>query len=115
MSIIRLGTGIVKLVFAETANDRAKGLAGYSSMPDALPEDMGLLLVYPERLTPTLWMRGVSFPLDMIFVDGNIIVDIFENVPPLDLTPRTGPVCNYVIEVNGGFCKRYNVNIGDVI
>lgn len=79
-----------------------------------LPEDRGMLFVFPDVDTRTFWMRNTCLPLDMLFVaDDGFIAGIVENVPTMNDDGRTVscPV-RYVLEVNAGFARRHGVKPG---
>lgn len=98
------------LIEAEVCSDPATGLM----FRRALPEDAGVLFVFREPSNHTLFMRNTLLALDMIFIgsDGRI-VGILENVPPMNDTPRSvNQLSRYVLEVNGGWCRRHGVKPG---
>jgi uncharacterized membrane protein (UPF0127 family) len=68
-----------------------------------------------ENIDGGFWMKNVKFPLDMIFINGNKIVDIKYAKSNDDTTiyPSTESTGN--LEVNGGFCEKYNISIGNEI
>lgn len=97
-------------VTAELAQDTARGLMGRASMP----EDHGMLFDMVATRDHAFYMRNVPIPLDMIFISAeHIIVGILTNVPPLDDTLRSvGVASRYVLEVNGDWCRRHGVTVG---
>lgn len=105
-----------KEIAVEISNDpvsRARGLSGRES----LAEDAGMLFLFGEKNTPRFWMKGMQFPLDMIWISGNEIVDMDQNVLPESGIPKTFyfpdvPV-DKVLEVQGGFAVRNGLQVGD--
>ena len=85
----------------------------------------GMLFLFDHSGIFKFWMKGMRFPLDLIWIDENYtIVDITKNVPPVgfigELLGRTifyspAEVCKYVLEVNAKFCDTHAVNIGDAV
>lgn len=80
----------------------------------------GMLFLFPERRIPTFWMLEMRFPLDFIWIDGDTVVSLHQNVPhPMDTTARqdiaqvrpTQPV-TAVLEVPAGFIERESIRIG---
>jgi uncharacterized membrane protein (UPF0127 family) len=62
-------------------------------------------------------MKNTSIPLDIIYVGPNKkIVSIAENTRPFSEAsiPAYG-IVQYVVEVNAGFTKNYNIQSGDAI
>ena len=67
-------------------------------------------------------MRDMHFPLDIIWLDGNKIIDIAPNLPPEpglaeeQLTIyRSRAASTLVLELPAGFMERTSLKIGDVI
>jgi uncharacterized membrane protein (UPF0127 family) len=101
-------------VRAEVAADdaaREQGLAGRES----LPEDRGLLFVYPDRRRRTFWMKGVRFPIDIIWIERGRVTGIERDVPvprgDLPLYPSDRPA-DRVLEVPAGWAARHGVRAG---
>jgi uncharacterized membrane protein (UPF0127 family) len=107
----------IRLELAVTATEKEKGL-GYR---DSLPVNTGMLFVYNHPQRYGFWMKGMKFPLDFIWIDGNKIVDLSQNIPqpindsmqPVSLAPRM-PV-DKVLEVNAGVIGRLGVKVGDIV
>ena len=107
----------IKVELAISEAEKQKGL-GYR---DFLPKDSGMLFVYENKDRYSFWMKGMRFPLDYIWIDGNTIVDLSENIPapssydeqPVHLSPNV-PV-NKILEVNAGIIERLGIHIGETI
>ena len=77
-----------------------------------------MVFAYRNPEIRTFNMRGMKFPLDMIFIRGGVIVEMRLNIPvPL---PDRQPVsvqsredADMVVEVNAGFVFDHNLKIGD--
>ena len=80
-----------------------------------LAEDAGMLFVYDQAGTVSMWMLNTLIPLDMIFIgaDGRI-VNIAERTRPksLETIPSAGPALA-VLEVLGGTSARLGIRPGD--
>jgi len=107
----KLATVDVKL--ADTPEKRQVGLR----RTDSLDEDEGMLFVHPESDTHTYHMRGVSFPLDIVFVaDNGTITEIHHASASLwSYFDRYRGDGRYVLEVNRNWTTNQNVNQGDVL
>ncbi len=100
---------------ADTIKKREQGLSGRKS----LGEKQGMLFVFDAPTIPSFWMRDMKFPLDILFLNSNKIITIYENVQILDkkTTPQgvfyqpTSP-SDKVIELNAGSVKKYNIKVG---
>lgn len=101
----------VRVELARNDEERARGLMYRRT----LGVDDGMLFLFPGESVQSFWMRNTYIPLDMIFIraDGSI-AGIVENAVPESETPRTvGKPSRYVLEVNGGWCRRNGVKAGD--
>ena len=58
----------INVLVADTPQERAVGLSGYPG----LPEDAGMLFVFPEPRQPSFWMKGMEFALDLIWIRDGI-------------------------------------------
>ena len=99
----------------EVARDKeswAKGLSGR----ERLPVKRGMLFVFPKEDFYRIWMKGMKFPIDVIWVnEDGVIVEIWKNATP-DSYPNVyipSARAKYVIEVNADWTDEYNINIGD--
>jgi uncharacterized membrane protein (UPF0127 family) len=80
-----------------------------------LDEQAGMIFLFKQPQHLTFWMKNTLIPLDMIFADSDgRIVGIVENATPLsESIDAVDGDSQYVLEVNGGFCKRHGVIAGD--
>jgi uncharacterized protein len=80
-----------------------------------LDEEAGMIFLFKQPQHLTFWMKNTLIPLDMIFVDSDgRIIGIVENAAPLsESIDAVDGDSQYVLEVNGGFCKRHGVIAGD--
>lgn len=110
---IKNTTFIVDL--AVTSFEKEKGL-GYRK---TLAPKQGMLFVYDHKELYPFWMKGMNFPLDFIWLDGNKIVDITRNVQPADglnmhVVKPLFPV-DKILEINAGEVETYNIQVGDTV
>jgi len=100
----------IKVELARTESERAKGLM----FREKLEKGSGMLFIFEKPEIQTFWMKNTYIPLDMIFIDSDLrIAGIIENAEPLTLTPRKiSKKSQYVLEVEGGFCQKYNIESG---
>jgi uncharacterized membrane protein (UPF0127 family) len=102
---------IVKVEIAKTPSERELGLM----YRQHLDENAGMIFVFPALDHLTFWMKNTEIPLDMIFADGDgKILGVVENATPYTENSRSVEGDSlYVLEVNGGFAKHYQVRAGD--
>lgn len=111
--VIFPGGKSVKVEIAKTEEERVLGLMFRHS----IPEDRGMLFIFEKEDFQSFWMKNCFFPLDLIFIDKNgKIVDIKENFQPCKEDPcptyKSKEKALYVLEVQGGFCRKNNITTG---
>ena len=105
-------------VVADVAADetaRHNGLSGRAS----LAEDRGMLFVYPDHVERTYWMKGMRFPIDIVWIDRGRVTGVEPNVPvpvgdELPLYPSRVPA-DRVLEVRAGWAARHHVERGEQV
>ncbi|MBI2190442.1 MAG: DUF192 domain-containing protein [Planctomycetes bacterium] len=95
---------------AETEEQRAKGLM----FRDSLPEDQGMLFVYPADEKVRFYMLNVRFPLSVAFIGSDWQIQQIEDMQPREEMPvySQHPI-RYVLEMNEGWFERHGVGLGD--
>jgi len=99
---------------ADTNEKREKGLM----YKEYLPDDRGMLFIFPESGNYNFWMKNTIISLDIIWIDENFnVVYIAESQSPCtdnkcdSINPNVN--AKYVLEVNGGISEKIGLNIGD--
>lgn len=97
---------------ADDEKEREVGLMFRKSMPD----DVGMLFMWPDIAMRSFWMRNTYIPLDLIYIQRGKIVRIIPWAKPFDETslPSGEPV-DVVLEVNGGWTARRGVSVGHTV
>lgn len=116
---IQIGSAILKVEIADTQTKRNKGLGGRQS----IASDEGMLFLFPKIDKYPFWMKGLNFPLDFIWIRGERVVDVVENVEPpkpgdsdTSLTIYQSKVdVDKVLEVPAGTIQKLNIRIGDTV
>ena len=95
---------------ADTPDLRSQGLMFVEEMPTM----SGMLFVYDREQAVSFWMKNTLIPLDMIFADGDGVVQrVHENAIPGDLTSIPGGWdIQFVLEINGGMADRLGIDEG---
>lgn len=95
---------------ADDDAERAQGLMHRES----LPQDAGMLFIYPETRRVAFWMKNTLIPLDMIFLDATGTVErVYSNAVPGNLTPiMGGSDIKAVLEINGGLVRKLGIGPG---
>jgi uncharacterized membrane protein (UPF0127 family) len=99
----------VEVRVADTSDKRYTGLSDTESL---LPGE-GMWFVHPVEGRQAYVMRGMSFPIDIVFVDANgTVTRVFH----ADVEGTDAPYearAKYVLEVNRGWANRTGVAEGD--
>lgn len=109
----------LNIEIADTSATRSKGL-GYRQ---SLATDSGMLFIHENTQRYTYWMKGMSFPIDIMWILNDEIVDSISNIPaPVagqtdDTLERYASVTNVnkVLETNAGFIDTFDIRPGDKI
>jgi hypothetical protein len=112
--MLRFDNGVsFEVELAKTPEEQHTGLMNRESMP----ENHGMIFIFEENGPKTFWMKNTLIPLDMIFLDGNmIVVEIKTNVPPCTADPcetySSENSARYVVELNAGVSEKKNIIVG---
>lgn len=107
----------------EVADTRALRTRGLTGRP-YLGEREGMLFLPDGPEVGNFWMKGMLFPLDLIWIGRNCrVADITVNVPvPYPGTPddeirryNSYPPAAYTLEVNAGEVDRFGIRVGDKV
>lgn len=105
----------------ETADSIGKKTKGLMFRKELAP-DSGLLMVFKFERKNEIWMFGMRFPIDIVFIDKDKkIVDIKHSVKPMGKNPKSWKIykpkqnCRFVLEINSGMIKKTKTEIGDVL
>ena len=79
---------------------------------DSLCDNCGMFYDYVDG---GFWMKNVNFPIEMIFISDNQIVDIKKANAQDETTIYPSVKSNGNLEVNDGFCESNNISIGDKV
>jgi uncharacterized protein len=99
---------------ALTQDQQTKGLA----VKNHINESEGMLFVFQQPSRPSFWMKGMKFPIDIVWLGANrSVVYIESNLEPC---PSQGDCPGYVpsrdslyvLETTAGFSHRHNVKVG---
>lgn len=95
---------------AEGDDELAEGLSGR----EAIADDEGLLMVFPEEGRPALWMRDTGIALSAAFLSADGVILDLVDLEPYSLEVRHGPAgSRYALEVARGWFERVGVSAGD--
>lgn len=114
ISQVCIRRGCVSVELAVTSEAQQRGLSGRA----VLPPTQGMLFIFAAPGVPSFWMKDMQFPIDIIWINNQTVVDVSENVPvpknfwELPTYSPSSPV-THVLEVNAGWASANGVQIGD--
>ena len=82
-----------------------------------LPENHGMLFIYPNLRDRTFWMKDNYIPLSIAFLDESGRIINLQNMTPMQTEKRyysSQPV-KYALEVNQGWYDAHEIEIGDTV
>jgi uncharacterized protein len=102
-----------KIWTADTPKREQQGLMFIREMdPHA-----GMLFLFPENRTVTMWMKNTYISLDMLFMNAQGRIDyIAARASPLSLDIIGPPTAEFaVLELNAGSAERFGIKVGDMV
>jgi len=103
-------------VAVEIADDRAEQAKGLGER-DSLRWGHGMYFVYDQPGFYSFWMKGMRFPIDIVWLRDGRIVDLHTNVPfePGGNGPTVRPssLVNAVLELPAGYAVAQGWGVGD--
>lgn len=102
----------IQLEVARTPQEQAMGLMYRPPLPD----NRGMLFVFPSPQGARFWMKNVPVNLDMVFMRNGVVRYVAADVPPCDINPcpTYGPreLIDQVIELRAGRAAELNLKPG---
>jgi len=113
---LQVGAVMYDVEVVQTVPERRQGLSGRSH----LKSNCGMLFVYKNhREIPAFWMKGMLFPIDIIWISNDEVIQITSDIP----VERCEEFClqkyspykaiDHVLEINAGEAKEMGIQIGD--
>lgn len=111
--VVTIGGQAIRVEVVKTDEQMALGLGER----DMLQGGRGMLFEYDNYVIPRYWMKGMRFPLDIIWIKDDVVAGFEINVPVATSTPlpmyQPKDFINKVLEVNAGFVEKNGLKIGD--
>ena len=114
--VVQVGEATVLADVAGDAESRQRGLSGRES----LDEGEGMLFLLAND-SPSFWMKGMRFAIDIVWIRDGRVVDVTARVP----APRgaNAPLPTYspdrpadrALEVSAGWAADHGIGRGDVV
>jgi len=111
---VKIGNQVFTVEVANSPASRARGLSGRQGLKDS----EGMLFVFEEPVVPSFWMKGMRFPIDIIWIRSDKVVGFEKNAPPAT-SINSGQTKIYspnepvdrVLEVNAGTVSKFGIRI----
>jgi uncharacterized membrane protein (UPF0127 family) len=117
---IVVGKQRVKVEIADTPGEWELGL----SYRDTLPENRGILFIFPDESKRVFWMRGCKFDIDLAYIESNGTISeiitmkkepIYTPLDSLKTYPSQSTKIRFALEMIGGWFEKNNVGVGTKI
>lgn len=110
--VLRIGTHELAAEVASTGSQRSLGLM-HRRM---LPENRGMLFVFPDVALHAMWMMNTFVPLSVAFLDRDGVIINIEDMQPHTQTAH-GAVkpAKYALEANQGWFHKRGIKAGDKV
>ena len=98
---------------AATPDARACGLSNRQS----LPQNQGMLFIYPAPQPLVFWMKDTRIPISIAFIDKTGRIVSIQKMTPLQTetryrSPRPAP---FALEVNQGWFEKQKIQVGSKV
>lgn len=115
---VKIRDQIIVVDIVKDPDMRAKGLSGRNG----LGVNEGMLFLFEEAAYYPFWMKGMKFPIDIVWIAGNTIVGFEERIPSEEnvsdgeLTIYTPPEpVDKVLELAAGRVNLLRASVGDTM
>lgn len=114
---VRINDHSFQVRIADSDKEREIGLSETKS----LPENQGMIFIFEKPDYYSFWMKNMTIPIDIIYINGKEIVMIQSKAQPptnsiespVVYTPTE--LSDKVLEINAGLSEKYNFKKGDKI
>ena len=110
---LELGGTTLTVEIAADLRSRERGLMHRNSMP----EDHGMLFMYPTATMQNFWMKNTFIKLSIAFIDKDGTIVNIEDMEPMTLRPGAAShaAVPYALEVVQGWFDKHGIKAGDKI
>jgi uncharacterized membrane protein (UPF0127 family) len=112
------GTAI-SVHIATSPAEQQRGLSGIPS----IQKNEGMLFQYAQATRPTFWMKGMLFPIDIIWIQDRRVIGINHNLQPPDAEYPNDMLARYtapgdvtaVLETQAGWAATHTIHTGSIV
>jgi len=116
-SMVTIGKTSFFVEIVTTPEEKVRGLARHKPLLD----NEGMFFVFEKGMARAFWMKGMTFPIDIIWIKDNKVSYVVEDAPissfgqsdyqlPIYTPPKPA---DYVLEIKAGLTKKNNIKLGD--
>ena len=103
------GPWVVRVEIANTDESRTRGLM----FRRELPQDRGMIFIFPSTEEHGFWMHNTLIALDLIFLgEDRTVLGVVTAAPQTDTLRSVGKPSRYVVEVSAGEAATHAVGPG---
>jgi len=103
------GPWVVRVEIANTDESRTRGLM----FRRELPQDRGMIFIFPSTEEHGFWMHNTLIALDLIFLgEDRTVLGVVTAAPQTDTLRSVGKPSRYVVEVSAGEAAAHAVGPG---
>ncbi len=107
---IRTGVGVLRAEVVISDKKMRKGLSERRS----LCANCGMLFVFTSPGKHAFWMKGMEFPLDVIWLRNREVIQVERDISAYDQrTFLPNSDADMVLELNAGMAKKYDLKEGN--
>ncbi len=117
-AVVSLKDTELNVLVAKTPKHMYQGLGGR----EYFGEHDAMLFIFGSKAKQGIVMRNMKFPIDIVWFDDGVVVDLVSNVKPEFDVPEEKLMVYYprveanaVLELPAGWALRHNLKIGDKI
>ena len=116
INTLRIKDELLNIEIASNHSNQKKGLSNRES----LCKNCAMLFLFEEEAKHSFWMKDMNFPLDILYIQDDKIVEIFKDVQVLDNMDEITEIfpnqkADKVLELNAGWCDVHQIQVGDKI
>lgn len=107
---LKIGDQTLEVEVADNPESMARGLMYRKSLPD----NAGMLFIFPRPQRASFWMKNTRIPLSIAYLDGNMTILEMYDMKPYDerSTVSQSTQIAYAIEVNQGWFEKHDIQPG---
>ncbi|MCA9365060.1 MAG: DUF192 domain-containing protein [Candidatus Moranbacteria bacterium] len=112
IATIHIGAKKYNAEIVTSQEDQKKGLGQRKDMC----QDCAMVFLFEKKDTYAFWMKDMLFAIDIIWVDGDKIVDYVQEIDPKDkriFTPKEG--ADMAVELKAGSVREEKFSIGQTV